>query len=108
MGGAREGDAVADDIWPVVFDRSDMGGLNFCTSTTVDKPEAGDCTSFSIGPEHRLSGNYDPEWPGLSVVLTRSRGGKVLEGLLLVIQFIWCSGRVDSRQEILIPSEAKL
>jgi len=107
MGGARQGDAVADDIWPVVFDRSDMGGLNFCTSTTVDKPEAGDCTSFSLGPEHRLSEITIPNG-AVCQLFDTIPGGKVLEGLLLVIQFILCSGRVDSRQEILIPSEAKL
>ena len=52
VGRAGEGDTVADGVWAISFDRTDMRGLHFGTAAAVDQAQAGDGASIGVGTSH--------------------------------------------------------
>ena len=105
MGGSGKGDAVAYDVRPVVFDRHDMGGLDFGAATAVDQLDPSDRTTLAVRAEHGL-----PEVPipyGAACELVYPiRGIQVLEWLLGLGDIVCRLAEVDARWDVLIASEA--
>src|SRR3546814_11546663 len=60
MGGAGEGNPVADDIRPVCLDRADMRRFDLCPAAAVDQLEPRDRTALVIGPENDPAENPVP------------------------------------------------
>ena len=105
VGGSGKGDAVAYNIRPVVFDRYDVGGLDFGAATAVDQLESRDRTTPVICTQHGLpevSIPYDAVCelvhpiPGIQVVDWLSDLGETVRRL----------AGIDTRWDVLIAFEA--
>lgn len=91
----------------MVIDRSYVGGLDFCTTATIDQPKSGDGKALAVSTSNRSSEASVPDY-SVGHLIDPITCGKVMEAIWSLIDAVGGLGVVHTRQGVLVTTEAPL
>lgn len=90
-----------------MFNRSDMRGLNLCSTTTVDQPQSGDRTAFAVGPEDSFPEVSVTHGPVGQLINALSRR-QMLKRYINLTKTIRCTSVFVARKNVFAAADAAL